>query len=980
MASPAKSSVVEKPATLLINLESASIPKEGEFQKSLESKDDQVKIEAMKKIIVHMLNGESFPKLLMTVIKFCIHTENHTLKKLLLLYWEVVDKKDSKGSLLHEMILVCQAMKNNLNHPNEYIRGNTLRFLTKLKEPEILDSLVPAITANLTHRHSYVRKYAVLAVMNIYQALPDLIRDAPELVEKFLADETNPLAKKNGFLMLFQCDQPRAVKYLNTVLDNIANQSEAFQLVALELIRKVCRENPLQKSQYIRSIYTMVNSTSHAVAFEGANTLVALSTAPTAVRAAVTAYCQLLSSESDNNVKLIILNRLSQLKKRNQKIITEMLMDILRTLSSPSLDIRKKTLELVSDLVSQRNVEQVVQVLKKELTKTEGPDQQDNPEEFRKLITETFRQCAALFPEVIPSIDKLLINFVCVDVGGGTSALQIAFFLRDSVQEYPQYRAGILSKLMESFDEIRLEQIYRVILWVLGEYCTDAATLEQALITIRKSIGPLPLLPPDESEIELPQSTPIGDSKQSNYHEAKDSKEKEKEKKLDKKSTTPKLLADGSYATQSQASDKKSAVGESEQKPLTKGGLRARLIQGNYYLASVLAITLTKLTLRYAQAAGQGPEANEEKARTLQLLTNLIRLGEETKHPKKIDKDCRLRLQLCIRILASPAQSPLCDHFFSQPNKELFAEMLTEVKQKELSKKSEKKTTDPIKQVNEIISIRQLSGRLSDDNDLDDMDDITRALGSSLPRQTARLNRVYQLTGFGDPVYAEARLTILEYDILLDLLLVNQTNKTLQSLTVELHTSGDLKVMDRPQSYTLSPNASQRIRTTVKVTSTDSGAYVGIIFGNIVYDSSSGVEKTIVVLSNIHMDVIDYIIPAECDDIKYRHMWAEFEWENKVAVNTDITSLDKYLEHLCRITNMKCQTLNVQQISASGFLAANLYAKTMFGEDALLNVSVEKSPDTGKVIGFIRIRSKTQGIALSLGDKITTKQRVVDYR
>jgi len=57
-----------------------------------------------------------------------------------------------------------------------------------------------------------------------------------------------------------------------------------------------------------------------------------------------------------------------------------------------------------------------------------------------------------------------------------------------------------------------------------------------------------------------------------------------------------------------------------------------------------------------------------------------------------------------------------------------------------------------------------------------------------------------------------------------------------------------------------------------------------------------------------------------------------------------------------------------------GFIAANLYAKSVFGEDALVNVSIEKQPDD-KLSGFIRIRSKTQGIALSLGDKITLKQK-----
>lgn len=40
------------------------------------------------------------------------------------------------------------------------------------------------------------------------------------------------------------------------------------------------------------------------------------------------------------------------------------------------------------------------------------------------------------------------------------------------------------------------------------------------------------------------------------------------------------------------------------------------------------------------------------------------------------------------------------------------------------------------------------------------------------------------------------------------------------------------------------------------------------------------------------------------------------------------------------------------------------------GEDALANLSIEKT-ESGTITGHVRIRSKTQGIALSLGDRIT---------
>ena len=39
-------------------------------------------------------------------MQYCIHTENHELKKLLMYYWEVVQKYDARGELLPEMILV----------------------------------------------------------------------------------------------------------------------------------------------------------------------------------------------------------------------------------------------------------------------------------------------------------------------------------------------------------------------------------------------------------------------------------------------------------------------------------------------------------------------------------------------------------------------------------------------------------------------------------------------------------------------------------------------------------------------------------------------------------------------------------------------------------------------------------------------------------------------------------------------------------
>lgn len=52
-----------------------------------------------------------------------------------------------------------------------------------------------------------------------------------------------------------------------------------------------------------------------------------------------------------------------------------------------------------------------------------------------------------------------------------------------------------------------------------------------------------------------------------------------------------------------------------------------------------------------------------------------------------------------------------------------------------------------------------------------------------------------------------------------------------------------------------------------------------------VYDvSGAASDRNCVVLSDIHIDIMDYIQPASCTDAEFRQMWAEFEWENKASL------------------------------------------------------------------------------------------------
>ena len=876
------------------------------------------------------------------------------------------------------MILICQNLRNSLQHPNEYIRGVTLRFLCRIREEEILEPLVPSILANLEHRHSYVRRNAVLAI-NALCKLPrgeHLLPDAPELVERFLAQEQDLSARRNAFHMLATHAPQRAVAYLLAHLDALPLWGDILQMAVLDLIRKVCATNPEAKGRYIKVILALLQSPSAAVAYECAGALVALSQAPTAVRAAANCYCQLLVSQTDNNVRLIVLDRLAELRSRHRDVVRDVLLDVLRALAAPNADIRRKTLDLALGLVDGRNIDEVVMVLKKEIARTQSSssDAGDRGPEYRAMLVGAIHECAARFPQVAAGVVHLLMDFL--GDASTSAALDVVHFVREMCETHPALVPGVLERLRESFPTIRASRVCTCALWVLSEFSGSPDEARAALDTIREGLGPLPLLPPSDADGDVAGGDDAA--------EAKDTAAADGAGGVARSSSgvpaaavgskRPAVLADGTYASQAAVLEAP-LVGAGGTAAGAVPNLRALLLGGDFFLGGAVAAALTKLVLRLRALGAPRAAGRRAAAQAMLAVAAILRLGEWPGLPSPLDDDSRERMTACLSVLARP--EPEAVRLWLDGCRGAFT-ALTADKQSREAAAAAAESARAVAQPDDLIDFGHLRARrgmtaLEAEDAVSS--DLARATGlaEAAEEGAKRLNRVLQLTGFSDPVYAEAYVTVHRYDIVLDVTVLNRSRDTLQNLTLELATMGDLKLVERLQQHTLAPGASKVIRANIKVSSTETG----VIFGNIVYEGGGLAERGVVVLADIHVDVMDYIAPASVADAAFRAMWAEFEWENKVAVSTAITDVRAFLDHIVASTNMRCLTPPRALEGDCGYLAANLYARSVFGEDALVNVSVEKTAE-GKLAGYVRIRSKTQGIALSLGDKITLKQRGPD--
>ena len=89
------SQTVENQCTQLIHFDGAT-DESKQLKEDLEGSKIDKKVAAMKTVIMLHLNGEPQTSMTMTIIRFVLPNDNHTLKKLTLYFLEIIDKVDSQ--------------------------------------------------------------------------------------------------------------------------------------------------------------------------------------------------------------------------------------------------------------------------------------------------------------------------------------------------------------------------------------------------------------------------------------------------------------------------------------------------------------------------------------------------------------------------------------------------------------------------------------------------------------------------------------------------------------------------------------------------------------------------------------------------------------------------------------------------------------------------------------------------------------------
>lgn len=135
----------------------------------------------------------------------------------------------------------------------------------------------------------------------------------------------------------------------------------------------------------------------------------------------------------------------------------------------------------------------------------------------------------------------------------------------------------------------------------MGEYADSIPEIQQTFQELRKVLGEIPILASEQKLLDEAGA------------------EDEDKSEVKTESTKPKVLADGTYATETAFTSTSSARLEAV-KAAAKPPLRTLILGGDFFTGSVLSSALTKLVLRHSDLSDDRKATNTLRAEVRPLI------------------------------------------------------------------------------------------------------------------------------------------------------------------------------------------------------------------------------------------------------------------------------------------------------------------------------------------------------------------------
>jgi coatomer subunit beta len=963
----------EKPCYLYIDEE--PITSYRDVIKKISSKEIPEKEEALKEILGSMVNDDNYPQdLMINVIHHLTIVDDINVKKLLFLFWEVIDKHKPDGSMKDEIILVCNGIRKDLDSPNEYIRGRTLRLLTKLPYKEILENVKAAVFDNIKHTHPYVKSNAIMCILSFIDNFGvDIVPDSlPDDLKDIIVKDTDTATRRNAYVLYSRISPMESLSLTQEIMENneISELGDLFALCIVENLRKLNKIFPQKSSTFIHLLLELSVHKSHSVLFEIGSLLLEISSNPNIVSSAVNILCSLLHEERDNNTLIIILKKLYGIKNRHGEILQEQILTFANLINlNYAIELRKLSFELIDELISESTITHVFDKFINIFTQLNSV----NESEFTIDLKNSMLKCMLKNIIKFPEIDKLYPLFVLeknltfkkdkLYVYGQINSIRELFtvYSKKDDEKCQNIIKEMLNKIIKLFEEIDQYEIMETCIWSLANYSNELPLLKQTFDLVMKNLGDLDFERENDEIVENPEES---GSKSDNTK---------------KTITKTVVLPDGTYGTVTQILDVKEIKKQKEIKYL-----RRFLLETTFYFSANLVSGLTNIIFKMKKLGFD--KYNIYYFNAINIICSILKMNSKLVYK---DPDNTNHIQMCLKFLLTNN-----DTIYEEWNQYMQKyENSLKIAQDQTKKEEElvlKKNKDfKNNQPDDFISFRHCKMYDPDNFDVDDDDTLNTknknlenddeednieeqnsifnsiTFGSNRETSSKKRRFIEVLSGTEDPLFVESVVNIYTFDLSIEFTIKNRSKNALQNVSLQLFVPKEFSIIEKPPVFSLEPNETVHVRSCVKFTKTVN-AY---IFGQISFNNFKG-ENSFMHLSGLFIELLS-TYKENISDLDFRKNWNDYTWEHNVMIVSRKKSFSECINEL--IKGLKMTLVFPKTIDLINdeypFMVANLFAKTRLGENALVNISVEKSKDN-KIIGTCVIRSKTKDFMTGLGEKI----------
>jgi len=409
------------------------------------------------------------------------------------------------------LMLATNMIRKDLSSTSMYEAGLTLSSLSCFLSPDLARDLSNDVMSLLTSTKPYLRKKGVLLLYKVFLRYPEALRPAfPRLKEKL--EDPDPGVQSAAVNVICELARKNPKNYLSlapTFFKLMTSSTNNWMLIKIiKLFGALTPLEPRLGKKLIEPLTNLIHSTSAmSLLYECINTVIAvlisISTGMPNHAASIQLCVQklrILIEDSDQNLKYLGLLAMSKILKTNPKSVSGHKDLIMGCLDDADDSIRLRALDLLSGMVSKKNLMEIVKKLMTHMAKAEGTTYRD------ELLGKIIQICSQNDYQYISNFEwyvSVLVELSQMEGGGGGHGKILAQQMMDvaiRVQAIRPFATQQMALLIENSSVIlnrgrrnSSSEVLYAAGWVVGEFCTHLINPGETLqALVRGLIATLP--------------------------------------------------------------------------------------------------------------------------------------------------------------------------------------------------------------------------------------------------------------------------------------------------------------------------------------------------------------------------------------------------------------------------------------------------------------------------------------------------------